>query len=160
MLVFGSGGHTTELLLMLESLNVAVYKHVFVVVAETDTWSMTKISDHFANKMKHKVDFSQITIKKVKRAREVKQSYVTSVWTTLVALLHSLIIVIECRPDLVVTNGPGTAVPLVIANWFMAKLCCWETKTLFIESFCRVESLSLSGKILRPFSDKFIVHWP
>lgn len=33
MLVFGSGGHTTELLLMLESLNVQEYHHVHLVVA-------------------------------------------------------------------------------------------------------------------------------
>lgn len=95
----------------------------------------------------------------MRRAREVKQSYLTSVWTTLVALAHSLMIVAQCRVDLVVTNGPGTAVPLVIANWAMAKACGWRSKTLFIESFCRVESLSLSGKILRPIADKFVVHW-
>jgi len=153
MLIFGSGGHTTEMLLMLESLDVSKYRHVFIVIAETDTWSMTKISDHFANKMRHKVDYGKITFKKVKRAREVKQTYLSSVWTTLIALAHSLAIVVECRVDLVVTNGPGTAVPLVIANWLFAKVCCRVTKTLFIESFCRVESLSLSGKILRPFSD-------
>ena len=74
-------------------------------------------------------------------------------WTTLVALAHSLLIAVECRVDLVVTNGPGTAVPLVIANWLFAKVCCRTTKTLFIESFCRVDSLSLSGKILIRFSD-------
>jgi hypothetical protein len=33
MLVFGSGGHTTELLLMLESFNVKEYGHVHLVVA-------------------------------------------------------------------------------------------------------------------------------
>lgn len=47
MLVFGSGGHTTELLLMLESLNVFEYGHVHLIVAQTDSWSMTKITDHF-----------------------------------------------------------------------------------------------------------------
>jgi beta-1,4-N-acetylglucosaminyltransferase len=34
-----------------------------------------------------------------------------------------------------------------------------EAKMLFIESFCRVYSLSLSGKLLYPIVDKFVVHW-
>lgn len=33
MLVFGSGGHTTELLLMLETLDVTKYKMVHLIVA-------------------------------------------------------------------------------------------------------------------------------
>jgi fructoselysine-6-P-deglycase FrlB-like protein len=56
MFVFGSGGHTTELLLMLESLNISNYKHVHLVIAETDTWSMTKITAHFLTKMRYPID--------------------------------------------------------------------------------------------------------
>jgi beta-1,4-N-acetylglucosaminyltransferase len=103
---------------------------------------------------------ANLAIWRVKRAREVKQSYLTSVFTTLVALVHSALIVTRCRVDLIVTNGPGTAVPLVLSNWALAKILGWRSQTLFIESFCRVKSLSLSGKILKRFADKFIVHWP
>lgn len=35
------------------------------------------------------------------------QSYVTSVWTTLVAGLHAAAMVARIRPDLVLVNGPG-----------------------------------------------------
>lgn len=54
------------------------------------------------------------------------------------------------------TNGPGTAVPLCYAHWALSKLLLWNTdaKILFIESFCRVTSLSLSGKLLYPIADK------
>jgi hypothetical protein len=55
MVVFGSGGHTTEMLMMLETLNMSLYRRVEFVVAETDTWSMTKIQNHFATKMQQKV---------------------------------------------------------------------------------------------------------
>ncbi len=34
-----------------------------------------------------------------------------------------------------------------------------EFKILFIESYCRTTSISLSGKILKPICDKFIVLW-
>ena len=43
MVIFGSGGHTTEMLLMLEALDPKKYTQIHIVVAETDTWSMTKI---------------------------------------------------------------------------------------------------------------------
>jgi beta-1,4-N-acetylglucosaminyltransferase len=35
-----------------------------------------------------------------------------------------------------------------------------KAKLLFIESFCRVTSLSLSGKLLYPLASRFLVHWP
>jgi len=34
------------------------------------------------------------------------------------------------------------------------------TRIIYVESFARVKSLSLSGKLLRPFVDKFVVQWP
>jgi len=33
-------------------------------------------------------------------------------------------------------------------------------KIIFIESFARVQTLSLSGKILYYFADRFLVQWP
>jgi len=32
-------------------------------------------------------------------------------------------------------------------------------KIVFVESFCRSQSLSLSGRLLYPFVDRFVVHW-
>lgn len=43
MVVFGSGGHTTEMLLMLEHIQLQLYGRVYFVIAETDTWSPKKI---------------------------------------------------------------------------------------------------------------------
>ena len=103
---------------------------------------------------------SSFMIKRVYRAREVKQSYITSVFTTLVAIAHSFVIVWWSGADLVVSNGPGTAVPLRYAHWLFSKLIGLSGKILFIESFCRVESLSLTGRLVKPITTKFIVHWP
>ena len=35
-----------------------------------------------------------------------------------------------------------------------------HTKIIYVESFARTNSLSLSGKILRGFVDVFVVQWP
>ena len=60
-----------------------------------------------------------------------------------------------------VNNGPGTAVPLVYAHFLISKILLWrpEAKQIFVESFCRVTSLSLTGKLIKPIVDKFIVQW-
>jgi len=82
--------------------------------------------------------------------------------TTLIGLAHALFLMIKTQPDLIVTNGPGTAVPLCYAHFVLSKVLQWrpEAKQIFVESFCRVTSLSLTGKLLKPIMDKFIVHWP
>ena len=33
-------------------------------------------------------------------------------------------------------------------------------RLIFVESWCRVESLSLSGRLLYPVAHRFVVHWP
>jgi hypothetical protein len=53
MIVFGSGGHTTEMLLMLtkkgtHEFDFTKYKEVHFVIGHSDTWSITKIKDYFA----------------------------------------------------------------------------------------------------------------
>ena len=54
--------------------------------------------------------------------------------------------------DVLMTNGPGTALPLCYAHCFVNKLALFniKAKILFVESFCRVDDLSLTGKLLRP----------
>ena len=68
--------------------------------------------------------------------------------------------------DMVITNGPGTALPIVYAHVFVNKLLLFNfwCKFLFVESFCRVNELSLTGKLLLPLmkimpKSKFVVQW-
>ena len=107
MIVFGSGGHTSEMLMMLEQLKTEKYGRVYFVIAMSDTWSIRKITDYFKNHVKHKRDLTNdpgnIEIVKLYRSREVKQSYFTSIFTTLLAILHSFWILLWIRPDMVST---------------------------------------------------------
>lgn len=66
--------------------------------------------------------------------------------------MHSFLLVAKVRPDLIVTNGPGTAVPICWASYMLQRIVLlnWKPKQLFIESFCRVQTLSVTGKLLRP----------
>ncbi len=162
MVVFGSGGHTTEMLQMLKTIQFERYKHVCFVIGHSDWFSSSKIASYF--KSESGIDIAKCTnlqTLKIFRAREVKQSYITSVFTTIRGFFGAIIIILSVRPDLLVTNGPGTVIPLAYCNFFINKLFLLnlKSKILFVESFCRVHTLSLTGKLIRPIASKFIVQW-
>uniref|UniRef100_A0A5F8HFX5 UDP-N-acetylglucosamine transferase subunit ALG14 n=1 Tax=Monodelphis domestica TaxID=13616 RepID=A0A5F8HFX5_MONDO len=62
--------------------------------------------------------------------------------------------------SLVLCNGPGTCVPICASALLLGILGIKKVIIVYVESICRVETLSLSGKILYHFSDYFIVQWP
>lgn len=57
------------------------------------------------------------------------------------------------NPDVIITTGALIAVPMC----YIGKI--YRTKIIYIESFARVYEPSLTGKIIYPISDKFIVQW-
>ncbi len=62
------------------------------------------------------------------------------------------IFIIE-KPDVVITTGALVAYPICL----IAKL--FGKRIIYIESFARVNSKSLTGKMLYPISDLFLVQW-
>lgn len=60
----------------------------------------------------------------------------------------------------VLCNGPGTCVPICVSALLLGILGIKKVIIVYVESICRVETLSLSGKILWHLSDYFIVQWP
>lgn len=59
----------------------------------------------------------------------------------------------------VLCNGPGTCIPLCAVGLLLGILGLKRVLLVYVESICRVESLSLSGKILYHFADYFFVQW-
>lgn len=57
------------------------------------------------------------------------------------------------KPDLIISSGAAVAVPF----FFIGKLM--GAKLIYIEVFDRIDKPTLTGKIVYPFSDKFIVQW-
>ena len=58
------------------------------------------------------------------------------------------------RPDVVISTGAGVAVPFL----WMGRLL--GIRTIYIESLARIQTLSLSGKLLYPTVHRFVVQWP
>ena len=58
------------------------------------------------------------------------------------------------QPDVILSLGAEIAIPYI----FVGKLL--GVKTIFIESWCRVEDLSKTGRLVYPVVDQFWVQWP
>jgi UDP-N-acetylglucosamine:LPS N-acetylglucosamine transferase len=58
------------------------------------------------------------------------------------------------RPAAVVSTGSEIAIPAFV--W--ARILGAET--VFIESLCRVQAISATGRVVYPLSDLFLVQWP
>lgn len=68
-------------------------------------------------------------------------------------LKNSLKIIRAEKPDFVITTGALIAVPFCV----FAKIR--GGKVIYIESFARVNDRSLTGKLIYPFADLFLVQW-
>lgn len=115
---------------------------------------------------------------KLPRARRVHQSLLSTPPTFLLSL-GSAVYHISVVPalkherlaDVLILNGPGTCVSVVIAVWFSRVRRVFlitqnganspeqffgfdSPRIIYVESFARVKTLSLSGKILRRLVDQ------
>lgn len=76
-----------------------------------------------------------------------------SPWRTLVNLVQAVRVVARERPELVISTGADVAVPVcLVARLFGARL-------IYIETAGEIEP-TLSGRLLYPFADLFVVQWP
>ncbi|XP_072275935.1 UDP-N-acetylglucosamine transferase subunit ALG14 [Pyxicephalus adspersus] len=158
LVVAGSGGHTTEILRLLSSLS-ASYSPIHYVLAETDKMSEDKIRS-FESARVSGTTKTMYTIHRIPRSREVRQSWSSSVLTTIQSSLYSFPLTAHLKPDLIICNGPGTCIPVCFSALLLGILGIKKVIIVYVESLCRVESLSLSGKLLYYFADYFIVQWP
>ena len=65
----------------------------------------------------------------------------------------SLYLYIKIRPKYIVTTGTHTAVPMC----YIGKI--FGSKIIFIETFANSETRTLSGRIVYPIANLFIVQW-
>ncbi|XP_035386775.1 UDP-N-acetylglucosamine transferase subunit ALG14 homolog isoform X2 [Electrophorus electricus] len=97
LVVAGSGGHTTEIIRLMGSLSQS-YTPRHYVMADTDKMSEDKIRAFEASKQKGNIP-QEFTIHRIPRSREVRQSWSSSVHSTLYALVYSVPLVFRLRPD-------------------------------------------------------------
>mmetsp|Transcript_26393 Transcript_26393/g.50130 ORF Transcript_26393/g.50130 Transcript_26393/m.50130 type:complete len:223 (+) Transcript_26393:236-904(+) len=166
MIVLGSGGHTAEMLRLVEAMRPEIYVPRIYVVAATDKLGTAKAAQAELQLSQNMAVPPTITAKThevaiIPRSREVGQSWSSSVITTAWAILVSIVLVFKQSPDVVLCNGPGTCIPIVLAAFTMRVLGLKSVHIIYIESIARVDHLSLTGKILYHLrlSNLFLVQW-
>ncbi|XP_061365673.1 uncharacterized protein LOC133308964 [Gastrolobium bilobum] len=164
LIILGSGGHTAEMLNLLAVLQKDRFYPRFYIAAATDNMSLQKaqlLENSLAAENGTRVT-DTARFMKIYRSREVGQSYVTSVWTTLVAMVHALWLMIKIRPEVILCNGPGTCIPLCAIAFIFKILGIRWSSIFYVESIARVRRLSLSGLLLYKLrmADQLFVQWP
>jgi beta-1,4-N-acetylglucosaminyltransferase len=130
LVVLGSGGHTTEMLHLIKHLDPKQYTPLIYIVATTDTTSLKRVEALGGR--------TPDAIYHIPRSREVGQSYMSSVATTLWSFDHAVGLVMRIRPGVLLCNGPGTCLPIAVMTFVARLLGVCEGNIIFMESFCRV----------------------
>ncbi|XP_031126523.1 UDP-N-acetylglucosamine transferase subunit ALG14 homolog [Ipomoea triloba] len=164
LIVLGSGGHTAEMMNLLFALEEDRFKPRFYIAATTDNMSLQKarvFEDSLVQKAGTEV-VGTAQFMQIYRSREVGQSYITSVATTLIAIAHGLWLMIKIRPEVILCNGPGTCIPICVIAFFLKVLGIRWSSIFYVESIARVKRLSLSGLLLYKLHmiDQLFVQWP
>lgn len=97
----------------------------------------------------------------IAKIEEVRTYYVLQVnrrekWFPMKLLVNaffSVWIFIRERPDIIITTGVLSMIPMCL----ICKLC--GKKLIYIESFAKVTSPTETGKLLYRFADRFYVQW-
>ena len=89
----------------------------------------------------------------VKYVLPINRSDKVFIFKLIFNIVKSFFIVALNRPDYIISTGALAAVPLMM--W--TKI--WGGKVIYIESFAKINSPNLSGKIAYKFADRFYVQW-
>ena len=135
MFICSVGGHLTQMLQMKKIFNE--YDYVLITEKTDFTYSFKKI---YGKKISYMVYATRMH----------PFSYIFKFSFN---IIKSLILFIKYRPKTIITTGTHTAVPMC----YIGKL--FRRKIIYIESFAKRTSPTLSGKMVYPIADIFIVQW-
>jgi len=139
LIVLGEGGHTAELLKLIDLLGDHYDYHY--VLSKEDNLS--------AKQIKHSGPIYCLPRPRGKDTKVLKAMFMT-----IAAAIKAVQILLKVRPGAILSTGPAIFVP--VAVW--AKLL--GSRVIFVETGSRISSLSLTGRIMYRWADLFFVQWP
>lgn len=143
LVVLGEGGHTRQMLTLLDQLG-AQYEYHYVV-ADQDRLSEAQIR-------------LPGPVYRIRRPRTKVEGRTDPLPLAALQTVRSALevwpLLRRVRPDVVLANGPSVAVPVAL----LGKLA--GAQVIWLETASRVYSLSASARIVYPVADLFIVQWP
>jgi len=133
--ISSTGGHLNELLQLKSLFN----KYKYYIVTEK-----TKSSEFLNEEYKEKVSYLAYCTKK---------NLFKYFFVFLFNIIKSLIVFIKQKPNIIVTTGTHTAVPMC----YIAKI--FRKKIIYIETFANRNTKTVAGKLVYPIADVFVVQW-
>lgn len=135
LFISSSGGHLSELL---------QFKKIFDLYDYHIITEKTKNNACLRKEYEGKIDFL------VYGTKSHIFSYIFKApWNCLKSMYYYF----KIKPAVIVTTGAHTAVPIC----YIGKL--FGSKIVFIESFANIETKTLSGRLVYPLADLFVVQW-
>lgn len=172
--VLGSGGHTKEMFLMMgNDFHEPGQSHRRYLVTGGDNFSL-KQAEAFEESLREAGEHpGTYDVRVATRARRVHQSLLTTPMSALRSIFDIFPILLARPgqiapgspldlPDVIFTNGPATGFFVGLVAHMLKIFCVvpeHKMQVLFIESWARVSSLSLTGKLFyhSGIADMFLV---
>lgn len=143
LVVLGEGGHTRQILRLLDQLGSDFDYHY--LLADKDRLSEAKIRQPGP-------------VYRIRRPRSKLEGRtdppLVSAWQTLRSLAELWPILRRARPDVILANGPSLAVPAALLGKLLGARIIW------VETASRVYDISASARLVYRFADLFFVQWP
>ncbi|MFS4466259.1 PssD/Cps14F family polysaccharide biosynthesis glycosyltransferase [Maribacter sp. 2210JD10-5] len=134
MLISSLGGHLEQLL----SLKDIIEKYDVHIVTEKNS-STSKLHHKYSN-----ISFIPYVSRK---------NFLFFIFTYVKIIFHSIKLLLKENPKIIVSTGSGCALPMCFLGKIMRK------KIIFIETFSRINSKTLTGKLCYRFADVFVIQW-
>ena len=135
LFISSTGGHLSELM----QLKKLFSKFPYYIVTEK-----TKSNEYLAEDYKGNISYLKYGTKK---------NLFTYFFIYIFNIIKSLLIFIKQKPDVIVTTGTHTAVPMC----YIAKI--FRKKVIYIETFANRNSKTVAGRLVYPIADVFVVQW-
>lgn len=129
--IASSGGHFEQLMMLKPLMN----KYESFIVTEKTDYSVVKDNQ------------------KVYYLKQVNRNEKSFIPKMIYNSIITMKIFIKEKPDLIISTGALATIPMCIISKLFRK------KVIFIESFAKVNSPTLTGKLIYKFADQFYVQW-
>ena len=126
-----SGGHFEQIMMLKPLMN------------KYNSFIVTEKTNYFVNDKNQKFYY----------LKQVNRHEFRFIYYMIYNTLKTMKIFLKEKPDIVISTGALATIPMCI----VAKI--FRKKIIFIESFAKINSPTLTGKLLYKFADKFFVQW-
>ena len=135
LFISSTGGHLSEMLQLKDMFS----RYDYHIITEK-TKSNLSLKEKYPNKVNYLI-------------YGTKDHPLTYPFKLLANCFKSLYFYFKIHPDYIITTGAHTAGPMCL----IGKIC--GSKVIYIETFANINTKTITGRLLYPFADMFIVQW-